>query len=325
VRVLTYNLLHGGRGREDLIAAVLERADADVVALQEASDLELVGHLGDRLGATVHVGSPADHASHLNVVILSRLAVERSVNHPHPGMLRTHLEVELRLPSRTMPRLRVHAVHLAARFGEARNGEARRMREIGHVLDDIDDAPPAPHCIVGDFNAVAPGDIVAATDFFARMRELREAGLLVRGDDGMMGPLPRPDEHDPDHDARWWAVDIHPRLDVGIPTLPAAFHPATQFLPRVAMLDRLLNSRIRRDTMSHLVDLGYVDGYRALHDDEGYTCATWLPAARIDYVMVDPTLSDRLVACDVVGGPQRPDPDVLSASDHLPVVAEFAL
>jgi endonuclease/exonuclease/phosphatase family metal-dependent hydrolase len=325
VRVLTYNLLHGGAGREDLVAGVIERAGADVVALQEASDLDLVQRIGERLGATVHVGTPSDPASTLNLAVLSRLAVTRAVNHHHPGMLRSHLEVEVGVPSRPMSRLRLHVVHLAARFAETRNGEARRMREIAHVLRDIAEAPPGPHCIVGDFNAVAPEDIVAATDFFARMRELREAGLLVRGDDGMSRPLPRPGEEDDDHDARWWAVDIHPRLDVGIPSLPAAFHPATQFLPRLDMLDRLLNSRIRRDTVAHLEDIGYVDCYRALHDDDGYTCATWLPAARIDYMMADPMLAGRLTRCDVVGGPEWPDPDAVNASDHFPVVAEFRL
>jgi endonuclease/exonuclease/phosphatase family metal-dependent hydrolase len=222
-----------------------------------------------------------------------------------------------------VPRLRLHVVHLAARFGEPRNGEVRRIREIGHVIRDIAEATPGPHCIVGDLNAVAPGDVVAATDFFARMRELREAGLLVRRDDGMTGPVPRPVGDDDEHDARWWSVDIHPRLDVGIPTLPAAFHPATQFLPRLDMLDRLLNTRIRRDTLEHLAQIGYVDCYRALHEDDGYTCATWLPAARIDYILADPLLADRLLACDVVGGPERPDPDAVSASDHYPVIADF--
>jgi endonuclease/exonuclease/phosphatase family metal-dependent hydrolase len=199
------------------------------------------------------------------------------------------------------------------------------MREIAHVIRDIAEAPAEPHCILGDLNSVAPGDVVAATDFFARMRELREAGLLVRHDDGMTGPVPRPADDDDEHDARWWAVDINPRLDVGIPTLPAAFHPATQFLPRLDMLDRLLNTRIRRDTLEHLGRIGYVDSYRALHDDDGYTCATWLPAARIDYILADPLLAERLLACDVVGSSQRPDPDAANASDHYPVVAEFRI
>lgn len=322
---MTYNVLLGGEGREDLIAGVISRAAPDVVALQEVTDLALVDRLAAELGMEAVVGAPADEASPLNIVVLSRFAVTAKRNHPHPGMLRTHLEVEVRLPSRALPRVRLHAVHLAARFGEPRNGEARRMREIGAVLDDIREAAPGPHIILGDLNAVAPGDVVAATDFFARMRELQDAGVVVRGEDGFMGPIARPEDDDMEHDSRWHAVDIHPRLDVGIPRLPWVVGPATRRLPRLEMLDRLLNTRIRRDTVEHLQQLGYVDCYRELHDDAGFTCATWMPACRIDYLFADPRLAPRLESCAVVGGPGLPDPEADSASDHFPVVATFTL
>ena len=59
--------------------------------------------------------------------------------------------------------------------------------------------------------------------------------------------------------------------------------------------------------------------------DEGYTCATWMPACRIDYLFADPALAPCLSGCDVVGGPRRLDPDATVASDHFPVVGEFAL
>ncbi len=323
--MLTYNVLLGGHGRQEQILDVLARANPDVIALQEASDPVLVERLATRLGMVAVSGEPADPASRLNVVVLSRHPVVRSANHPHAGMLRTHLEVEVRLPSRTLPRLRFHALHLAARFGEQRNGETRRMRELSAVLDDIQTSPPLPHVILGDFNAVGPGDVVGATDFFARMRALQDAGLVVRGDDGFVGPISRPEEDDPEHDARWRAVDIHPRLDVGIPRLPWVFGPATRRLPRLDLLDRLLNTRIRRDTVEHLRAMGYADCYRELHDDDGFTCATWLPAARIDYIFADPTLAPRLLGCEVVGGGDQPDAAVLGASDHYPVVADFRM
>src|SRR5207245_680079 len=101
-------------------------------------------------------------ASRLNLALLTRLPVVGSANHRHAGMLRTHLTVEVRTGSGAVPRLRVHVVHLAARFGERANGETRRMREMSAVLDDIAVEPPRPHVIVGDFNAIAPGDMVAA-------------------------------------------------------------------------------------------------------------------------------------------------------------------
>lgn len=325
LRVVTYNILLGGVGREELIGAVLARADADLVALQEASDPDLVGHLAERLGATAVTAEPSDPDSRLDLVVLSRLPVVGSVNHTHAGMLRTHLEVVVRTGSRALPRVRLDVVHLAARFGERGNGEVRRMREMGHVLADIAAAEPLPHLILGDLNAVAPSDAVAATAFFARLAELRRAGLMTRDEDGFDVPIPRPLEPDPAHDERWRAVGIHPRLDVGISRLPWLVGVATARLPRHPLLDRALTVRIRRDTIAHLLGLGYTDCYRRLNDDDGFTCATWMPAARIDYQLADRELARRLIDCSLIGGDGWPDPDAAAASDHLPVVAEFRL
>ena len=84
-------------------------------------------------------------------------------------MLRAHLECEVAVNADHTHRIRVHNLHLAARFGERANGEERRMRELGAILGDIRHSGHAPHLLLGDFNAVAPGDVVAASDFFARL------------------------------------------------------------------------------------------------------------------------------------------------------------
>lgn len=326
LRIATYNILLGGEGREDLIGDVIERSDADVVAVQEATDLVLIERLADRLGMSVSVGEPSDPASKLNVVVLSRVPVHRTHNHRHSGMLRTHLEVEVRPASRALSAVGLHVVHLAARFGERNNGEARRMRELGHVLRDIAAAPDqVPHVILGDLNAIAPGDTVEATAFFARMAELRRSGLVVRGDDGFDAPIPRPYHPEPAHDARWRSVGIHPRLDVGISRMPWLVGALTGFVPRHPVIDRALGLRIRRDSIAHLGALGYVDCYRRMHDDAGYTCATWALASRIDYVFADERLAARLVDAFVVGGTGHHDADAADASDHLPVMADFHL
>jgi endonuclease/exonuclease/phosphatase family metal-dependent hydrolase len=326
LRVASYNVLHGGAEREALIGGVVERLDADVIALQEASDLGLVERLADRLGMSVAVGEPIDHGSNLNVVLLSRMPVHRTHNHRHGGMLRTHLEVEVRPPSKALTSVGLHVVHLAARFGERGNGETRRMRELAWVIADIAAAPDhVPHLILGDLNAIAPGDIVEATTYFARMTELRRAGLVVRGEDGFDAPLSRPDGDSTEHDARWRAVGINPHLDVGISRIPWVVGAVTARVPRHPVIDRALALRIRRDSLAHLAALGYVDCYRRLHDDSGYTCATWALASRIDYVLADPLLAERLLDCDVYGGGRHPDPDAGDASDHLAVFADFRL
>lgn len=69
-----------------------------------------------------------------------------------------------------------------------------------------------------------------------------------------------------------------------------------------------------------LLAAGYTDCYRMLHPDRrGYTCKTEGPSVRIDYVFASPEMAPRLRACDVVTAPPARD-----ASDHFPVVAQFA-
>lgn len=326
LRVVTYNILLGGGGREDRIAAVLARSGADVVALQECRDLDLVHSLGERLSMEVLVGDTSD-GTDLQLAVLTRLPVHRWKNHRHPNvMLRSHLECELDTGSPAIPRLRIHCLHLAARFGERANGEARRMGEIQSVLHDIGAAPAMPHLITGDLNAIAPGDTIAASAFLARMAELRRAGVVVRGLDGLLSPVERGSGAEAEVAGRYEKVGIAPELDVGLPRLPWILTPFTEVLPRLPYTDRFLNANVQRWTMEHLLKAGYVDCYRELHpEDEGYTCATWMPAARIDYALADPELAPRLLACDVIGAESIPDPDVATASDHLPLRTDLRL
>ncbi|HEV7677889.1 MAG TPA: endonuclease/exonuclease/phosphatase family protein [Candidatus Dormibacteraeota bacterium] len=325
LRVVTYNILLGGQGRGDRIAAILERANADVIALQEASDLDLVRSLADRLGMRMIVAKPND-ASKLNLAVLSRVPVTRWRAHRHPGrMLRAHLECEIAPNAPGLPRLRIHCIHLAARFGEKNKGEARRLRELEAILGDIERSGSTPHLLLGDFNSLAPGEPVAATAFFTRMAQLRRRGLLVRGLDGIVAPLESP-EGDEALDEAWRKAGVAPHLQAGVPRLPWVVGPLTGLVPRSTSLDRVLNRFIERWTVPRVAAAGYVDCYRSLHNGElGYTCATWSPVARIDYVFADEPMAGRLLRCEVIGGDAHPDPDVLAASDHYPVLADFRL
>ena len=104
-------------------------------------------------------------------------------------MLRSHLHCDIETGGHELPVLGVHCLHLAARFGDRNKGEARRIREIGAVLTDIADEPALPHILIGDFNALSPGDDILATSFFRRMNNLRRAGLLVSRPNGILVPL----------------------------------------------------------------------------------------------------------------------------------------
>jgi endonuclease/exonuclease/phosphatase family metal-dependent hydrolase len=326
LRLVTYNILLGGARREEHIVAVLRRVNADVITLQEVSNPDFAADLARALGMELIVGAASD-GSGINVAVMSRLPVRRSRNHTHRGrMLRSHLETVLTTGGATVPELRLHSVHLAARFGERKKGEARRRRELDALLADIGDSSKVPHLIAGDFNALAPGDSLAATAFFARMAELRRARVLVRQANGLVAPRQAEGEGEEDSDDAWLRAGIDPRLDVGIPVLPFVVYPLTALLPRSAVVDRLLGRTIERWTVARLLEAGYADCFRRLHPRAtGYTCATWMPAARVDYVFADPLMAAQLQRCEVVGARRWPDREATIASDHHPLVAEFAV
>jgi endonuclease/exonuclease/phosphatase family metal-dependent hydrolase len=320
LRVLTYNILLGGERREERIAGVLARSGADLIALQEVRDNGMVARLAGQLGMTAVAGSPSDGGP-LGLAVLTRLPIAAHRNHRHAGMLRSHLEVTV--APRRGDRLRLHVVHLAARFGERKRGEARRMEELAHVLADIGREEPMPHLVVGDFNSLSPGDHLEATGFLRRMNELRKAGLLVRQDRGWRGPPAGGAEEQ--IEAKWLAQGIDPGLLGGVPVLPWVVGPLTALLPERRGLDRLIGRAIERWAVPRLLEAGYTDCFRYLHPRaHGYTCATWMPAARIDYVFASPEALPRLISCEVAVGRGRAARETATASDHFPLLADLS-
>ena len=321
IRVLTYNILLGGERREERIARVLARSGADLIALQEVQDNGLVARLAGELGMTAVSGPPSDGGP-LGLAVLTRLPITAHRNHLHAGMLRSHLEVTV--APRRGDRLRFHVVHLAARFGERAKGEARRLEELGHVLADIGAEQPLPHLVLGDFNALSPGDHLEATAFFRRMNELRRARLLVRQGGGWMRPSAAVAEAPSDE--RWLAQGIDPGLQGGVPVLPWVVGPLTALVPERYGLDRLLLRAIERWVVPRVLEAGYTDCFRHLHPRaHGYTCATWMPAARIDYIFASPEALPRLIACDVAAGRGHAAREVATASDHFPLAADLSI
>ena len=100
---------------------------------------------------------------------------------------------------------------------------------------------------------------------------------------------------------------LSPGEPVGTP--PAGVEPRGDALPDAP-----------RDVLEPLAAAGYVDCYRALRDDPGYTYTADAPWLRLDYVLASPDLARRLRAVGVVSGGEA-----ARASDHLPVWADFAL
>lgn len=164
-------------------------------------------------------------------------------------------------------------------------GERRRMREMIAILDSIGSSTHEPHVIFGDYNALAPGDTVV-------FRHLT-AHYANRMTGAEMGTRRRPRQ-----------VTIGGLLDRGT---QQGLLTSETLLPR--HLIRLM------------LDAGYIDCYRYLHPDEpGHTFPAPDPAVRLDYMFAPAPMRHRLLACEVIDAPMVP-----LASDHRPLVAQFAL
>lgn len=239
MRVLTYNIHEGGRGRLGLIAAMIERERPDVIALLEATETA-AGELGDRLRMHVVFGA-TDSIFDVHLAWLGRDPFRATVNNRLPALAKTLLEVEL-------DGLRLFAAHLASRHEEELHPRRREVAAILEALPEVD----RPHLLVGDFNALQREDA---------------PGTPPRG--------------------------VEPRGDA----LPGAV----------------------RDVLDPFARAGYVDCYRAFHDDAGYTYPADSPWLRLDYAFASRGLAPYVTACDVVAG------DLAArASDHLPLVVEIS-
>ncbi|MGA2872519.1 MAG: endonuclease/exonuclease/phosphatase family protein [Candidatus Dormibacteria bacterium] len=326
VRVVTYNVLLGGGGRWSEIGRLLGAVDADVIALQEADDREAVQRLGRELGHRVIFGS-APTPRHQ--AVLSRLPVTDWANHTDPAVfLRNSLEVWVELPPGSEPsELGLHTVHLTAAFHRRGRAEPERVRELAAVRAHAASRPEASHLVLGDFNALAPGDTVKATDFFAQINQWRRTGVLSEA--GMLGPVPTGLSR-----MRWWQdtdaetiiEELPEAVRSGLPRLPWLVHPLLEVLPRGETTDAVLAALLPRAAVRSMVQAGYVDCLRALHPRSGsFTCPTYQPAVRVDYLFATRDLAARLVKCEVVGRSGELAALARRASDHFPVMAEFGL
>ena len=250
VRILAYNLYFGGVDRLEAIYQVLAYAQADVVTLTEADDPDVVKTLAGRLAMT-HVWAEGSGDRH--IATLSRFPVLDWRIYNTPPLTQAVLETKLDLPHGPLTVFNVHFLpYLLLPF------EIRRWQAAGRLLQVIRTRRPGPHLIVGDLNAIAPGDGVLQHKNPPQMRRVMA-------------------------------------LQLG-------------FIFRLA-LPRLLKA-------------GYVDCFRRLHPTEaGFT---WMPdnlTTRYDYILVPADLVPVLKSCRVVDEIEA----VKTASDHLPLLAEFEL
>jgi exodeoxyribonuclease III len=82
----------------------------------------------------------------------------------------------------------------------------------------------------------------------------------------------------------------------------------------------LQGNRVYHFSIEMVLSAGFIDCFRFLNSDEGFTLPPPNPNARLDYIFVNATMKTYLKKCWVVREPNSVD----IASDHYPVMAEFS-
>jgi exodeoxyribonuclease III len=162
LRLLSYNIRFGGRGREEALAAVIREARADVVVLQEAIDTRVVARLAELAEYSVWGSGKGQSTGFMSRLPVARHAwyASRAARHP---FLEVVFEDDGRLP-------RIFGLHLTATFSKW--SERRRAGELRALLEAIRHHQHGFHVIAGDFNALAPGELLQVARMPAWIRGL---------------------------------------------------------------------------------------------------------------------------------------------------------
>lgn len=160
LRLLSYNIRFGGVGREAALAESIKAADPDLVVFQEATHPEVI----ERLSAETGFPFWAARRNH-SIGYLSKKEVSYHEWHYPAGARHSFLEI---VPAGTDAR--VFGLHLSARF--SRWDERRRWREIQSLLQGIKRHQAGFHVLVGDFNTLAPGEVLEMNKMPAWIRAL---------------------------------------------------------------------------------------------------------------------------------------------------------
>jgi exodeoxyribonuclease III len=159
-RLLTYNIKHGGRPRVEIIARVITACAPDLVVLQEATDHETV----KRLAALTGMASSGSTRKQ-SLGFLSREPLAHASW--HRPLVSRHAFIDL-VPAGE--RIRIFGVHLSA--VHAAWTEQRRVYELRAMLRSVKRHQDGFHVLTGDFNTLAPGEVLHARSLPLRLRPL---------------------------------------------------------------------------------------------------------------------------------------------------------
>jgi endonuclease/exonuclease/phosphatase family metal-dependent hydrolase len=148
VKLLSYNIRFGGRGRERRLAEVIRAVGPDIVVFQEATHPAVIEGLADATGLRHWAARPAH-----SIGYISRIEIAHHEWHHPEGAKHSFLEI---VPAGTESR--IFGLHLSARFSKW--SERRRAREIRSLLRGIEKHQEGFHLLAGDFNTLAPGELL---------------------------------------------------------------------------------------------------------------------------------------------------------------------
>jgi endonuclease/exonuclease/phosphatase family metal-dependent hydrolase len=155
---MTYNIKAGGAGRAPAIARVINSCAPDVVLLQEATRPAIV----EQIAAETGMAEGRSLARQSLGFLARRPVASASWHRPH---FSRHAFIEV-VPAEGDVRL--IGVHLSA--VHAAWTERRRAFELRALLRSIARYQPGFHVMAGDFNTLAPGEILDVTRLPRRLR-----------------------------------------------------------------------------------------------------------------------------------------------------------
>ena len=160
LKLLSYNIRFGGLGREQSLSEVIKIASPDLVVFQEAIHPEVIERLS-KLTDMPYWAARKDHS----IGFISRQEVSYYEWHYPAGARHSFLEI---VPAESDSR--IFGLHLSARFSKW--DERRRTREIRSLLQGIKRHQEGFHVLVGDFNTLAPGEVLEIDRLPAWIRAL---------------------------------------------------------------------------------------------------------------------------------------------------------
>jgi exodeoxyribonuclease-3 len=159
-RLLTYNIRHGGVGREEKLAGVIRECSPDLVVLQEASAPASVEKIARLAGMEQWASRRGE-----SLGFIARRTVTK-YDWYKPRVSR-HAFLEVVPFGWELPVVGVHlsAVHAAWT-------ERRRAYELRALLHSIKAHEHGLHVLTGDFNTLAPGELLDVRRLPHRLRAL---------------------------------------------------------------------------------------------------------------------------------------------------------